>query len=103
MLILSMGPPMGSPTDTLGLLGLEERHHPQGERSFNPLIHLTQNHLWLCVNVLFYMHRWSQKLHPALIASHDKEVREGPVPISAQMKEYLGRAEVPFTNTVLSW
>lgn len=80
--------------------GWRSRHCPRGEHSFDPQIHLTPNRPWLCVNVLL----WSQKrlFHPSLMASHDKEVHEGPVPISAQMKGYFGRAEVPFTSTVLS-
>lgn len=87
-----------------GCWGWRSRRCPRGERSFDPPVHLMQNHLWLCVNVLFDTHRWSQErlLHPALIASHGEEVHEGPVLISAQMKCYLGRAEVAFINTVLS-
>jgi len=46
------------------------------------------------------MRRWSRErlLHPALITSHDKEVCEGPVPISAQMRGCLGRAVVPLSD-----
>lgn len=76
----SSSPPFHSP-------GLWE--HTQAGCSFNPLIGKT-----ICVNVLIYTLWWSQKrlFQPALIASHDKEVCEGPLLISAQMKGYFGQA-----------